>query len=90
MPFEAAKELRKDRVSGDGNENSESHLRHAEKNYVEIAKKYNWHYINCLKTKKYTKLEDIKSIDEIAGEIDTIVDKLLKEKNEKINKLTKF
>ena len=59
MPFEAAKELRRDRVSGDGNENSESHLRHAESNYVYIAKKYKWHYINCLKTDKYSSLEDI-------------------------------
>ena len=90
MPFEAAKELRKDRASGDGNENSESHLRHAEKNYVEIAKKYGWHNINCIKTKKYTKLEDIKSIDEISEEIKKVVDELLLEKSSNINKLTRF
>lgn len=90
MPFEAAKELRKGRVSGDGNENSESHLRHAEKNYVEIAKKYNWHYINCIKTKEYKTISDIKSIEEISDEINEIVSLLLKEKSKKINKLTKF
>lgn len=90
MPFEAAKELRKDRVSGDGNENSESHLRHAEKNYVEIASIYNWHYINCIKTKKYSSIKDIKSIDEISLEVIKVVDTLLKEKSVNINKLTKF
>ena len=90
MPFEATKELRKSRVSGDGNENSESHLRHAEKNYVEIAKKYKWHYINCIKTKKYSKLDDIKTIDEISEEIKGVVDTLLKEKSIKINKMTRF
>ena len=90
MSFEAAKELRKDRVSGDGNENSETHLRNAEKNYVEIAKKYNWYYINCIKSKKYTKLSDIKSIEEIGEEITNVVDTLLKEKSVDINKITRF
>lgn len=90
MPYEAAKELRKDRVSGDGNENSESHLRNAEKNYLDIAKMYNWHYINCIKTKKYSELKDIKSIDEIGEEIKDVVDTLLKEKSVKINKMTRF
>ncbi len=90
MPFEAAKELRKSRTSTDGNENNEEYLKHAEKNYVEIAKLYNWHYINCIKSKKYTKIEDIKSIDEIGKEVSTIVDELLKETSSKINKLSIF
>jgi dTMP kinase len=90
MPFEAAKELRKDRTAGDGNENSESHLRHAEKNYVEIAKMYNWHYINCIKTKKYSSIEDIKSIEEISEEINEIVNALMKEESASIKKLTRF
>ena len=90
MPFEASKELRKDRVSGDGNENSETHLRHAEKNYVEIAKIYNWHYINCIKTNEYKSLDDIKSIDEISNEINSVIDTLLKEESSDINKLTHF
>ena len=90
MPFEAAKELRKGRASGDGNENSESHLRHAEQNYVEIAKIYNWHYINCIKGNSYRGIEDIKSIDEIALEIDELVETLLKSKSVKIKKLTRF
>ena len=90
MPFEAAKELRKSRTSGDGNENSESHLRHAEQNYVEIAKMYNWHYINCIKSEKYSSVEDIKSIDEISEEIKEVVRSLLEEKSGLIQKLTRF
>jgi dTMP kinase len=85
MPYEATIELRKDRASGDGNENNPEHLINAEKTYLYIAKKYNWKNINCIKTKKYTSLNDIKSIDEISLEvIDTI-------KNVKtINKISKM
>ena len=90
MPFEAAKELRSDRKSTDGNENSESHLRNAERNYLDIAKIYNWHYINCLKTEKYEKREDIKTIDEISFEINEVVDTLLEKESVKIQKMTKF
>ncbi len=90
MPFEAAKELRKSREAGDGNENSESHLRHAEKTYVDIAKMYNWHYINCIKTSEYKELSDIKSIDEISEEIKNVVDTLLESKSVRIKKMTRF
>ena len=90
MPYEAAKELRKGRVSGDGNENSETHLRNAERNYVEIAKLYDWNYINCIKSEKYSGLSDIKTIDEISEEIKNMVETLLKEKSVKIKKMTRF
>ena len=65
MPFEAAKELRKGRAAGDGNENSEEHLRKAEQTYLDISTRYGWTHIDCLKTEKFEQLEDIKSIDEI-------------------------
>lgn len=90
MPFEATKELRKSRVAGDGNENSENHLRHAEKTYLDVAKLYGWHYINCIKSKKYSSLSDIKSVDEISLEVRDVVLSLLKEKSVKINKMTRF
>ena len=90
MPFEASRELRKDRVSGDGNENSESHLRRAEDNYLYIANKYNWHYINCIKTDKYEKIDDIKSIDEISNEIKEVVKTFLDKESVDIKKLTRF
>ncbi len=88
MPYEAARELRKDRVSGDGNENNEEHLRNAEKTYVYIAKKYNWSYINCIKTKKYKTPDDIKSIDEISKEVIRDCEEKLNLKN--IQKMTRF
>lgn len=69
MPYEATIELRKNRLSGDGNENNQAHLINAEKTYLYIAKKYNWKYINCIKTKKYNLPSDIKTIDEISLEI---------------------
>ena len=90
MPFEAARELRKDRVYGDGNENNPEHLKKAEKNYLDIAKKYDWKYINCLKTKKYNGLESIKSIDDISSEVIEAVTTLLDSKSEKIQKMTRF
>ena len=90
MPFEAAKELRKNREHTDGNESSEEHLRHAEKTYVDISKIYDWYYINCLKTDRFNSIEDIKSIDEISNEINEVVDSLLKEENKSIKKLTNF
>ena len=90
MPFKASKELRKDRVHGDGNENNESHLRHAEDSYIEIAKYYKWDYINCLKTNKFNNLEDIKSMDEISKEIIDRIDIFLKEETKDINKMTRY
>lgn len=90
MPFEASKELRKDRIAGDGNENNEAHLRNAEKTYVTISKIYDWKYINCLKTKKYTNISNIKSIEEINKEIIEIAEKTLNEENVPINKMTRF
>lgn len=90
MPFEASKELRKGRLSADGNENSESHLRNAERTYLEISKIYNWKYINCLKENNYNGIDSIKSIEEISDEVISIVDNELKNNSSKINKLTRF
>ncbi len=90
MPFEAAKELRKGRTSTDGNESNEEHLRRAEENYIDISNMYNWHYINCLRTNKYEKIEDIKSIDEISNEIKDVVDTLLESRSVDIKKMTRF
>lgn len=90
MPFEASKELRKERTSTDGNESSESHLRNAEKNYIEIAKRYNWSYINCIKNKEYKDINDIKSIDEIGEEVKKEALTLLKSESVKIKKMTRF
>ena len=90
MPFEAAKELRKDRKFSDGNESNEAHLRNAEKTYVDIAQIYNWDYINCLKTGKFNDLSDIKSIDEISEEIIALIEELLDKDISMCPKMTRF
>lgn len=90
MPFEAARELRKERKYSDGNESSEEHLRNAEKNYLDIAQMYNWQYINCLKTNSFSTIDDIKSIDEISNEINLLIDGLLKTNSNDIEKMTRF
>lgn len=79
MPFEASRDLRKGREYGDGNENSESHLRSAEESYLEIASLQGWHYINAIKSKKYGSVSDIKSIDEISEEVIKAVEEVLNE-----------
>ncbi len=79
MPFEASRDLRKGREYGDGNENSESHLRSAEESYLEIASLQGWHYINAIKSKKYGSVNDIKSIDEISEEVIKAVEEVLNE-----------
>lgn len=89
MPYEAARDLRKSRKSGDGNENSESHLRNAEKAYVKIAELQRWHYIDCLKSDAYSGIDDVKTIDEISEEIISVVNERLVE-TPMIKRMTRF
>ena len=88
VPYDFAKELKKNRQSLDVHENSEEHLRNAENTYVYIAHKYKWDYINCIKTFKYNSLEDIKTVDEISEEVIKACEKEITLK--KINKMTRF
>ena len=90
LPCEAAKELRKGRPAGDGNEDNDEYLKHAEQTYLEIAEKYKWRYINCLKAPKFEKLEDIRTIEEIGAEIDGIVEEFMQEETPAIQRLTRF
>lgn len=90
MPFEATKELRKNRIFSDGNESNETYLRNAERTYIELAFMYNWDYINCIKTDAFRSKEDIKSIEEINGEIKKIVNKFLSEDTDDIKNMTRF
>lgn len=66
MPFEAEIILRQKKMDLDDNEKNNNHLIQAEKAYLEIAKKYQFHTIECLKDKQTC---TIKSKDEIAQEI---------------------
>ena len=90
MPLEASKELRKGRKYSDGNEMSDEHMIHAEEAYLYTAKKYKWDIINCIKTKKYEKIEDIKSIDDISLEIINKCNNEIDINNNKVNKMTRF
>lgn len=90
MPLEATKELRKGRAAGDGNENSDSHLKNAENTYLKIYKKFKWKYINCIKTEKFNSLEDVKTIEEIHAEIINAFKNELKKETIKIDKMTRF
>lgn len=64
MPYQYSRELRsKRKESLDAHERSEEHLKNAETAYLEIAKKYNFKIINCVKNNK------IQTIDEINNEL---------------------
>ena len=90
MPFEATKELRNGRTSGDGNENSEEHLRKAEQTYLDISDGYGWTHVDCLKTNEFKSIEDIKSIDEISEEIIATLNSKLEEEPNQIKRMTRF
>ena len=63
MPYTSSCELKKNRKSLDGNEKSETHLKNAEKAYIELSELYNWDRIECVESDR------IKSIEEISNEI---------------------
>lgn len=89
MPYKASIELRKGRTATDGNESSPTHMKKAEENYLYICKKYRWSYINCLNG-KYKDIKSIRTIEDIHEEVIKITDKILKNKCNKINKMTRF
>ena len=63
VPFEYAKELKKNRKDLDIHEKSEDHLRNAERSYVELANLYEWNTIECIRD------GELRSIDDIAEEV---------------------
>ena len=67
MPYEYACKLKKNRTNLDGLEESEIHLKNAERAYLELNNIYNFEYINCINNGK------IKTIEEINKEIEDIV-----------------
>lgn len=72
MPYEYSNILKKNRKEKpDQLECSESHLKNAEKSYLEIAKLYNFNIIECVKD------NNIKTIDEINNELIKILKKHL-------------
>ena len=63
VPYSYAFELKKNRISLDEHEKSESHLKNSEVAYLELASYYNWININCIKD------NNIRTIDDINEEI---------------------
>ena len=67
VPYEYAKELKKNRKNLDIHEKSEKHLINAENSYLELAEIYNWKKIECIKDGKLRTIEDIS--DEVLSNI---------------------
>lgn len=74
MPYEYSLELKKNRTELDQHELSKEHLINAEKAYLELAHKYNFKIINCIKN------NTIRSIEEINKEIFDIISNYLNKK----------
>ena len=73
MPYEQAMILKKDRIeSADQHEQSEEHLKHAEKAYIELAQTYKWKTIECVNE------GNIKSKEDISNEVYDYVMSMLK------------
>jgi dTMP kinase len=63
MSYEGASLLKKDRAEmADQNENNKEHLKQAELAYLEIAKKYHFKTIECMKDKQIKTKEEISQI----------------------------
>ncbi len=79
MPYQYSCLLKKNRKSLDQHETSEEHLRNAEEAYLELVDIYNYEIINCVENGQ------IRSIEDITGELYSKVDGFLKAKKRTIN-----
>lgn len=82
MPYEGAKILKQGREeSEDQNEGNEKHLRDAERAYIEVANKFKFKKIECIKnTNSLVDKDNIKTVEEISKEICKYVIKKLDKK----------
>jgi len=69
FPYDFAKELKKNRDSLDLVEQSEQHLKNAERAYIELSELYNWKKVECVKD------NELRSIEDISNEIFDLVTK---------------
>ena len=74
MPYEYALELKKNRTELDQHELSKEHLVNAEKAYLELARKYNFKTVNCVKD------GIIRTKEDIHDEVYNIVKEYIKQK----------
>ena len=75
VPHKYAQDLRKNRVESlDAHERDESHLKQAERAYLEISKLYNFQIINCIKDDKIKEINDINNelYDDIYNKVNKI------------------
>lgn len=76
MPYEYALVLKENRLEApDGHESSKEHLLNAEQTYLELASRYNFKVIECVKDGQ------IRSIEDINEELYDIVLQFIKEKS---------
>lgn len=81
MPLKAESFLREKRKNKlDENEKDIKHLKNAEEAYKEIAKKYDFITIECVKNNQIESQNDIKRAEEIAKDIWNVISKKLEEK----------
>ena len=62
MPYEASMKLKENRIKNeklDQLESSKDHLLHAERAYLELAKKYDFYKIECTRGEEVRTIEDI-------------------------------
>ena len=59
VPYDFAKELKKNRDYLDMVEQSEIHLKNAERAYIELSELYNWKKVECVKDNELRLIEDI-------------------------------
>lgn len=77
MPYQASNILKKDRVeAADQLEANIEHLKKAERDYIEIANKFDFKIIECVTNNKNITKESIKSIESINEEINKYIDAL--------------
>lgn len=83
MPYEAACDLKGNRLELDQHESNMHHLKKAEATYVELVELYKWQTINCLNTDVYVDKHNIKAVEQIGDEVYNRV-------NESINEIWKL
>ncbi len=59
VPYALNKELLKNRPFLDANEKNETHLKNAEKTYIELSSLYNWSVIDCAEGNHLRSIEEI-------------------------------
>lgn len=59
VPYDFAKELKKNRAYLDELEKSPEHLKNAERAYIELSELYNWDKVECVKDNELRTIEDI-------------------------------